>query len=133
MYLNLINNSSYNFKAPNITADADKKVEVVFPTQEAQTLTPGATIDVAITRQTTIVDCGELAANATLNATIGSDVERGAILNVKAKSDGTARSLTFGTGFTAPAVSGTISKTKVVSFIYNGTAFLPIAAAVQID
>lgn len=126
-------NSSYNFKAPNIEADADQKIEVVFPTQEALAPTAAAEIAVNINRQTTVIDLGELTENATLNATIGSDVERGAIVTVKAKSDTTARSVTFGTGFTAPAIAGTISKTKVVSFIYDGSSFLPMGAAVQID
>jgi hypothetical protein len=133
MYLNMTQNSSYNFKAPSIAADADKKIEVVFPTQEALAPAVAAVTAVEINRQTTVIDLGELAANVTLNATIGTDVERGAIVTVKAKSDGTARSVTFGDGFTAPAVAGTISKTKVVSFIYDGASFLPMAAAVQID
>lgn len=132
-YLNMNQNSSYNFKAPNIAADADQKIEVIFPTQEALSPSVAAETAVTINRQTTVIDLGELSANITLNATIGSDVERGAIVAVKAKSDGTARSLTFGTGFTAPAVAGTISKTKVVSFIYDGANLLPLGAAVQID
>lgn len=133
MFLNMGNNSSYNFKAPNITADSDKKIEVVFPTQEAQAPTAGATIAVDINRQVTTINLGELAAAATLNATVGSDVERGAIIHVKALSDGTARTVTFGTGFTSPALAGVISKTKVQSFIYDGTTFLPMGAALQID
>lgn len=132
-YIHKTQNSSYNFKAPNIEADADQKIEVVFPTQEAQTLVAAAAIAVTVKRQVTIIDLGELEADATLNATIGADVERGAMVTVKAKSDTTARSLTFGTGFTAPAITGTISKTKVVSLIFDGTNFIPMAAAVQID
>ena len=131
--INMTTNASYNFRAPEITADADSKVEVVFPTNEAQSVTAAATIAVAINRQVTVIDIGGMGANATINATIGSDVERGALLTVKGASDGTARSMSFGTGFTAPAVAGTISKTKVVSFIYDGSTFLPLAAAVQID
>ena len=133
MYLDLTTNSSYNFKAPRIASDADKKIEVVFPTHEAQAPTAGATIAVDINRQVTTIDLGELAADATINATISAHVERGAIVNLKAKSDGTARDITLGTGFTAPTMAGTISKTKVTTYIYDGTTFLPVAAAVQID
>lgn len=133
MFINMNQNASYGFKAPNIAADADKKVEVVFPTHEAQAPTAGATIAVNINRQVTTMDLGTLAAAATLNATIGESVERGAILHLKAKSDGTARDITFGTGFTSPNLAGVISKTKVQSFIYDGTAFLPMGAALQID
>ncbi|MHB9003511.1 MAG: hypothetical protein ACYC6C_05545 [Coriobacteriia bacterium] len=132
-HINLTNNASYNFKAPTIDADADSKVEVVFPTQEALVPETSAAIAVNINRQTTTIDLGELGAAGTLNATIGSDVERGAIVHVKALSDGTARDITFGTGFTAPVLAGVISKTKVQSFIYDGTTFLPMGAALQID
>jgi len=132
-FINLNNNASYNFKAPTIDADADGKIEVVFPTHEGQAPTAGATIAVNINRQVTTIDLGELAAAATLNATVSSDVERGAIIHVKALSDGTARTVTFGTGFTSPALAGTISKTKVQSFIYDGTTFLPMGASLQID
>jgi hypothetical protein len=132
-YINGNSNASYNFKAPNIAADADKKIEVVFPTQEAQTPTAGATIAVDINRHTTCIDLGELAAAATLNATIGADVERGAIVQVKALSDGTARTVTFGTGFNSPTMAGTISTKKVMTFMYDGTAFLPMGVAVAIS
>lgn len=132
-YLNMNQNSSYNFRAPNIAADADKKLEVVFPTQEAQAPVVAAGTPVEINRQTTVIDLGELAANTTVNATIGDDVERGAIVMIKAKSDGTARNVTFGDGFTVPAMAGTISKTKVISCMYDGASFLPMGAAIQID
>lgn len=133
MFFNMTTNSSYNFKAPSIDADADQKIEVVFPTNEALAPEAGATIAVAINRQVTTIDLGTLSAAATVNATISSDVERGAMINIKAKSDGTARDITLGTGFTAPTFAGTISKTKVCTYIYDGTSFLPIAAPVQID
>ncbi len=52
---------------------------------------------------------------------------------VKASSDGTARDLTFGTGFDAPVLAGTINKTKVQSFVYDGDSFVATGAPVQID
>lgn len=133
MFLNKANNSSYNFVAPDIEADDDKVVEVTFPTSESQTVTAAAAVELSIKRQATFVDLGTLGADMALTADIASHVDAGAILTIKAKSDTTARAITPGTGFSAPAVSGTISKTKVVSYIYNGTAFSPLAAAVQID
>ena len=131
--INMTTNASYNFKAPNIAADADKKIEVTFPTAEALTPTVGATTAVTINRQVTCINLGELGAATTVNLTIASHVQTGAIIHVTAKSDATARAVTFGTGFTSPTLAGTISKTKVRSFIYNGLTFLPLGTELQID
>ncbi|HQL71206.1 MAG TPA: hypothetical protein PLA77_10265 [Bacteroidales bacterium] len=132
-YINLEQNASYNFKAPSIDADADTKVEVVFPTQEAQSPTVTETTAIEINRQTTAVNLGELAASITLNATIGSDVERGAKVMVKASSGAVAKDVTFGTGFTSPTMAGTINKSKAMTFMYDGSAFIPVAAAVTLN
>ena len=52
---------------------------------------------------------------------------------LKVSSDGTARDLTFGTGFTAPTLAGVISKTKVLCLVYDGSNFIAKSAAIQID
>lgn len=132
MWINKLLNSSYNFLAPSIDADADKKVEVVFPTSEAQVVAAAATIPIEVVRTNTVIDLGTLAADATVNATIGDDVPVGAILVVKAKSDGTARAVTFGTGIDGAALAGTISKTKTAMFVFDGTIFIGISQQ-QID
>ena len=131
--INMTTNASYNFKAPAISADADSKVEVVFPTSEKQTVAAAAVIAVDVERVITVIDLGTLAAAATLNLTVGTDVPVGAILVVKAKSDTTARDITLGTKLIGPAISGVISKTKTASFIFDGTNFVAMAAAVQLD
>ncbi len=132
-WLNMIRNSSYNFFAPNIEGDSNKKVEVVFPTFEKKTPTFAATQEVLVERQTTIVDLGELTGACKVDLTISEDVQMGATLAIMAKSDTTARDVTCGTGFFGGAIAGTISKTKVQHFVYNGTAFMPVAAAIQLD
>lgn len=96
-------------------------------------VTAAATVEVAITNSKTIVDFGELAAAMTVDLVIDPELEAGAELHIKALSDGTARDITFGDGFNAPVLAGVISKTKVQSFVYNGTAFEPMGAALQID
>jgi len=131
--IHLTTNASYNFVAPEIAADADKKIEVVFPTQEQQTVAADAEIAIAIERQHTSVDIGEMAANAAIDLTIADHVEAGATLSIKGKSDGTARRMTFGTGLTALVASGTINKTKIVHFMYDGTTFNAMGAPVQLD
>ncbi len=126
-------NAFYNFFAPDIAADADQKIEVVFPTVEALNPSFAATQPVDIKRQCTVIDLGALTGACTLDATISDHVGIGAVVHVKVASDTSARALTLGTGFTAPAIAGVISKTKVQSFIYNGTTFLPLGASLQID
>lgn len=64
--------------------------------------------------------------NFTLNlGTLGSELRVGDPLYVKFLSDGTARTMTCGTGFTSASTTatGSVSKYKVVSFIFNGTTF----------
>jgi hypothetical protein len=133
MFINKETNSSYNFKAPEISADADKVVEVPFPTAEKQTVAGAATIELSINREKTVVDFGELSANMACTAAIGGDVPVGALLLVKAASDSSARTITFGEGFTSPTMAGTTSKTKAMAFMYDGTSFVATAAAVQLD
>ena len=126
-------NAAYNWFAPEIEADANQKIEVAFPTTEAKAVEAAATVALSIVRQVTVVDFGTLAAAMTVTATVASHVAVGAILHVKAKSDTTARDITFSTGFTSPALAGVISKTKVMSFVWNGTAFHPLGASLQLD
>jgi|SRR5690606_8479594 len=52
---------------------------------------------------------------------------------LKVSSDATARDLSFGAGFTAPTLTGTINKTKTVTLVYDGTSFIAKGASVQID
>lgn len=96
----------------------------VFPFGPASTatLTSAATIAASVNNTVTILTVA-LDTNATLNLTVAADTRVGSLLFVRASSDGTARSLTPGTGMTGTAISGTISKTKIISFVYDGTAF----------
>jgi hypothetical protein len=75
-----------------------------------------------------------LTGNTTLNIGVNAQRTPGDKLILVAKSDATARTVTFGTGFTAPALVGVISKTRVQEFIYDeALGFIPSGAAVQID
>ena len=69
----------------------------------------------------------------TVNLTLDQSVRAGARILFIALSDGTARTVTFGTGFTSPTLAGVISKTKAIEFVYDGTTFKPTSAGVQID
>lgn len=113
---------------------SDATVSYPFGPADVQTLAPAAagTQAATITNQETIIDLGVLGANTTLNLTLGS-LYAGAKLTVKAKSDGTARNVIPGTGMTGAAVAGTISKTKVAQYIFDGETFVACTTPIQID
>lgn len=52
---------------------------------------------------------------------------------LKVTSDGTARDLTFGTGFVAPVLAGAGNKTKTITLVYDGGDYIATGASVQLD
>lgn len=108
--------------------------DVRYPFGEAdvQTLTDGATIALAITDALTIASVS-LSQAATINVTPAADLPVGSVLYLKVTSDTTARDVTLGTGITGPTLAGTISKTKMQQFVYDGSAFIAAAALIQLD
>lgn len=103
-----------------------------FGEADVQSLADAATMEANITNRFTILNIDEMAANGTLNLDINEGLPAGSILLVKAKSDGTARNLTPGTGMTGTAISGTISKTKYIQFVYDGSTFIHVSTQ-QVD
>lgn len=91
-----------------------------------------ATLAVTITNNFTILDPAILTGNMTINLTIDSEVDAGAILLCELTTTATEVT-TFGTGFTSPTLTGVAGKTKVMAFYYDGTSFKPSAAGYQID
>lgn len=129
MYIEKETNASYGFVAPKIEKDADKKIEVVFPTSElVEPELDSNAAEVKVERDTTIVDMGTLSAAATLTLTPGESLNVGAKVVVKAASDGTARALTVkkDAGTTVATVSGTASTTKVKQFVWTGITWIMI-------
>lgn len=104
-----------------------------FGDADKQTPAHAAVQPVTVIDQLTILAPATMSADITVNLTIDSNVKQGAMLMLIVKSDGTARQVTLGTGFTGLAIAGVISKTKVALFMYDGTTFKPVALAVQID
>ncbi len=79
-----------------------------------------------------------LTGNCTLNLTVDPEIARsgsaGAELQIEVSSDGTARSLTFGTAMLAPVIAGAINKTFTQAFeLGSDGIFRPQGAAVQIN
>lgn len=91
--------------------------------------TTAATISNAITYVETLPT---LTGNATLNLTLSSELNAGALLHLKVKTTAT-ETFTFGTGIDGPVVTGVAGKTWCQSFWYDGTIFLPCGAKIQID
>jgi predicted NBD/HSP70 family sugar kinase len=74
-----------------------------------------------------------LTADATIDLILGNELRVGAILELWFSSDGTARTITLGTGFNAAiAIAGVINKTLKVIFTFDGTSFSQAAPKIQI-
>lgn len=102
---------------------------IVFPFGAATVEKPAAAATVAVSVSNTlhIVEvAGNMTADMTLNATPHPKLLVGSRLIVTAASDGTARSVTFGSGFTAAPLTGTASKRQAIEFIYTGVTFIPL-------
>lgn len=100
----------------------------------ALTLTATGAQALSIVNDMTVVDgvTTEATGNRTLNLTISDEVEAGAVLVVKSKTNGTETTI-FGTNITGATITGVAGKTKVALFVYDGSAFVNVATPVQID
>lgn len=113
---------------------ATQYISYPFGSADAQAPDYAATLAVTITNQVTFLKTSAAMTGAmTVNLTITSGIKAGARLICTFLSDTTARTVTFGTGFTSPTMAGVISKTKSIEFVYDGTTFKPTSAGVQID
>jgi len=101
---------------------------------ETETLTATGAQALAIDDNFTLVDgvAVEATGNRTLDLTISSEIKLGARLLVKSKTNGTQTTI-FGTGITAPTITGVAGKTKTQGFTYDGATFLPDGTSIQID
>jgi hypothetical protein len=115
-----------------MTEFPNKVINYPFGEMDVQSVDAAATIELEVENQKTLVNVSEMAAAATINVTASPELKAGAELFIKLKSDGTARAVTLGTGFTGTSVAGTISKTKIASFVYDGSKFIHTALN-QID
>jgi len=111
-------------------------MSIKHPFGAAATLPLSATGAQALTidNDLTVIDgvTTEATGNRTLNLTVDSEIKAGAKILMKSKTNGTETTI-FGTGITAPTITGVAGKTKTQQFTYDGTAFLPDGTSVQID
>ena len=127
--INTENNASYNLVAPSIPEDADKKVEVVFPTAEAvEPEISSNKAEVPVRREKTIVKLGSVSAATELTLTPEpANLNVGAVVAVNWTSDSTARDITVKVGGDAVAtLDGTASATITKQLLWDGECFLAI-------
>ena len=124
MYL-VYNGSDYVLVTPHIDNYHIDDPDVQSPAYNA-------TLSIAITHKETLVNVAELTGDTTISISAGSNVKPGAKVYITLQSDSTARDATLSTGFKGTVVAGTISKTKVATFIYDGTDFVHVSTQ-QID
>lgn len=70
--------------------------------------------------------------NRTLKLTAASGLTAGARVVIHSKTTAT-ETLVFSTGCTAPTITGVAGKTFGVELVYNGTSFMGVATAKQLD
>lgn len=133
-WINTGDNSAFNFVAPD-EVTANTRNEVLFPFGEARTYTANndtltLTVNQFYTFYSTASD--SIIADTRFFLTIDAQVTRGAMLFLEVPSGHLAQDFIPATGFLGVTVAGVSHKTKWLSFIYNGTAFLPISS-IQID
>jgi hypothetical protein len=106
---------------------------------DEQNLVAAASVNATISNMLTyIYFTAALAAGMTLNFLIDGQVRAGARVIVRALSDGTARTVTPGTGASGVAVAGVINKTFEIEFEYkrvgpNGAFAFVLINARQVD
>lgn len=110
------------------------QIKYPFGAADSKALTATGAQAITIDDDLTIIDGVSVVGtgNRTLNLTINAEVKAGAKILLKAKTAGVETTI-FGTGITAPTITGAAAKTKTQAFTYDGTVFLPDGLSVQID
>lgn len=124
MWNDLTTYAAFNF-VPSAKKEQGKH-EVLFPVSDVQTPDAADTLAVTVNEMVTILKPGTMAADMTINLTVDAQVTPGALLVMKLTSDTTARDVSFGTGMEGADLAGAISTTKYITFIYDGTNFIPL-------
>lgn len=108
---------------------------IKYPTGAADLKTPAFAdpLELSVNNTMTIVNVAQLTAATTIDLTIHSEMPIGALLVVRLQSDATARNVTPGTGMEGPVIAGVIGKTKVATFVFDGTNYVMCGTPVQID
>jgi len=125
--LNMNTNASYNFVAPEIAADADKKIEVIFPTQEAITVVGDGNKSVSIQRAFTHITM-DVETNLTLTGVVNvNNLKIGDKIVISATAKDDDRVLTLHTSLGNRAINLTQDAEENILLVWNGTTFKVLA------
>lgn len=129
--INIESNASYNYVAPNITADADLKIELTFPTRRAgaSAFTSNA-LTLAVTDDLTIrTFATEVAAAAALTVEVAAHVNVGARMILRHTFGATKYDITVKTGNNSDCVLTGVASTAVnYELMWTGTAWMHLNA-----
>lgn len=105
-----------------------------FGAPDSFTLAATGTTALTIVNKVTMIDgvTTQITGNVTINLTLDSRLEVGSVIYLKTATAAT-QTVTFGTGFTCPTLTGVAGKTFSSAFVYDGSKFLPTAAPYQIN
>jgi len=120
-----------DFGSPSIKQLADQ-ITTKHPTVDVQTKTTASTIAIVHWAKETIVNIAA-GQNMTVSVDATSESVAGDTLVLNLANDaGGARTITFGTGLTAPlgTIVGIASKTASITFKHNGTGFIETGRSV---
>jgi hypothetical protein len=101
-----------------------------YPWGNADVQTPAyaSTIAITVNDLATIVEPATLTGNVTFTVANTDGILAGAELVIQVACDATPRTITFGTGFSASAITGVASKKTTCVFKYDGTNWILAAA-----
>ena len=105
-----------------------------FGSADTAVLLATGTTTIAISNNQTLIDGATvpLTGNAVINLALDSRLMLGAEIDLKVATTGIT-TVTFGTGFICPLITGVAGKTFCASFYYDGSKFLPKSAPYQIN
>lgn len=123
-------NATYNFVAPSIEEDADKKIEVLFPTsvKADAAIDDDYAAEIKVVRNITVVDLGASAlSNATtVTLTPDSQLPIGAVVLIKWVNGATGVDITVkkDSSTTVGILVGVGNATVTKQLVWTGTAWL---------
>lgn len=113
---------------------SDTIVKWPFGAASGMALTASGVQEIKIVNDLTIIDGTTVPATGdrTLNISVSDTVSAGAMILVKSKTIATEKTV-FGEKITGPEITGVAGKTKVATFVYDGSDFIQTGTAVEID
>lgn len=105
-----------------------------FGDADLQILSAGGAQAITVNNHLTILKSVSVEAVMTINLTLNAGLRQGALLIVDLLQDsGAGDDVTFGTGMTGPVLTGVASDRDIVTFYFDGTAFIQISNLKAID